>query len=649
MMDPDVAADVPMDPENLPDTSQLPSVEEARIYANSVSRIDSRKLKQSLLVAGLTLLLLIGLIVGLTVGLTTANENKAITGEGNVNTKPPSETSLREPSGSPVQEPMSRPPTPLPQPSSPPFNARREDIHKFLYDGGISKLGPLHSSGSAQNRAVGFLATDDELQMEVPDSVKSPGAFSFLQRYVVAVFYYETGLSLLSSAPTCDWNRNFTEENGNIITIGVTCNDEDQVDSLFVPTLALHGSLPNELGELTNLTNLVVSGNPYISGSIPDSIPKLTNLVELDISKNKLNGTIPSTIGNLTKLKYLALGDNALTGEIPSSLSNLQSLTLLNLEGNTLAGDFSVLETLVNLEFLYLENNQFAHTFDNTTLKQLANLVHLDLSNNKFGGSLALHFFEIENLEVLDVTNNKMTGKLPENIPKNGDLRFLFLSGNSFVGSVPTSLQNLTSLSHLDLTANNFTGAIPNLGSLQFMVYFFCANNAFEPGPIPEFLQNMTSSLVDLSLKGTQRNGPIPTWIGSLEKLVLLDLDHNDLSGPIPSEIGLLKELEFVLLNRNQLMGAIPEDLSELQLVNLTLLLLDNNTITGSTTLACDKDSDLVVSSDCEGKQPELNCSCCKKCCSDSDPACSDGKFLAQYDPVWEQSYHRRNYSDFSK
>ena len=46
----------------------------------------------------------------------------------------------------------------------------------------------------------------------------------------------------------------------------------------------------------------------------------------LNLSYNELTGSIPSEIGNLTNLTYLNLEDNQLTGSIPPEIGNLTKL-----------------------------------------------------------------------------------------------------------------------------------------------------------------------------------------------------------------------------------------------------------------------------------------------------------------------------------
>jgi len=150
----------------------------------------------------------------------------------------------------------------------------------------------------------------------------------------------------------------------------------------------LSGEIPPEIGNLTNLTNLLLNDN-QLTGSIPSEIGNLTNLTNLLLNDNQFTGSIPSAIGNLTSIYKLSLHDNQLTGEIPDEIGNLTNLWLLNLSDNRLTGSIpSEIGSLTGLTYLILKNNHLSGLIP----PEIANLTYLDilyLNDNQLSGSIS--------------------------------------------------------------------------------------------------------------------------------------------------------------------------------------------------------------------------------------------------------------------
>src|SRR5699024_3085146 len=80
-----------------------------------------------------------------------------------------------------------------------------------------------------------------------------------------------------------------------------------------------HGTIPSEIGNLSNLIVLEISNAPNIVGPIPPEIGNLFNLKGLYLSGDDFRGeTIPESFCNLTSLKHIHMEGVGLVGEMPA-------------------------------------------------------------------------------------------------------------------------------------------------------------------------------------------------------------------------------------------------------------------------------------------------------------------------------------------
>uniref|UniRef100_A0A6N2LPX3 non-specific serine/threonine protein kinase n=1 Tax=Salix viminalis TaxID=40686 RepID=A0A6N2LPX3_SALVM len=86
-------------------------------------------------------------------------------------------------------------------------------------------------------------------------------------------------------------------------------------------------------------------------------------------------------------------------------------------------------------------------------------------------------------------------------------------------------------------------------------------------------------SLIGLNLLNNSLYGSIPSHIGILSNLTILDLSFNNISGFIPSEISSLKSLGFFSLAVNHISGSIPKEIGMLS--SLSQLFLHENYLGG--------------------------------------------------------------------
>ena len=355
---------------------------------------------------------------------------------------------------------------------------------------------------------------------------------------------------------------------------GVTTDAWGRVCALNLQGNGLSGQIPEELGNLTNLTNLYLSEN-QLSGEIPAELGNMANLGWLYIGENRLTGEIPPELGNIAGLVILSLDRNLLSGDIPAGLGNLTNLTELHLSWNQLSGEIpGELGSLTNLTRLYLSFNQLTGAIPEE-LGNLTNLATLSLEANRLSGAIPAGLGSMTNLTRLYLINNQLSGAIPEELGSLSNLQTLDISGNRLTGPIPAGLGNLTNLTELHLHVNQLSGEMPaELGNLANLTELDFSDNPIS-GEIPAELGNLTN-LRSLRFKGNQLSGDIPVELGNLTSLEALFLSHNRLSGEIPEE---LTNLLGLFLEHNQLSGEIPEELGNL--TNLIGLFLEHNQLSG--------------------------------------------------------------------
>jgi hypothetical protein len=180
-----------------------------------------------------------------------------------------------------------------------------------------------------------------------------------------------------------------------------------------------------------------------------------------------------------------------------------------------------------------------------------------------------------------------------------------------------------------------------------------------------------TSRLLDLVLGDNRFSGSLSNQLfGSLEQLLYLDVSLNDMTGSIPSEIGLLYNLEYLYLESNTFRGTIPSQMQSLtRLIDLWLadnalsgnvtaelatlvtgtLKVSANNLTGSLDLGfCDQTAVLTkIEADCGGANPEVECSCCTKCCDSSSGDCTVNKeAVCSVETSWYNTPNGHKYYD---
>ena len=122
-------------------------------------------------------------------------------------------------------------------------------------------------------------------------------------------------------------------------------------------------------------------------------------------------------------------------------------------------------------------------------------------------------------------------------------------------------------------------GSIPSeIGNLIDLRILDIDDNSFS-GSIPEEIRNL-KNLIILELDDNFLVGKIPAFIGELTNLIEIDFDGNALTGKLPDSIGNLVKLIMLELDQNKFTGPIPDSFGNLS--NLLVLELFENELTGS-------------------------------------------------------------------
>ncbi|KAI6689611.1 hypothetical protein NL676_026439 [Syzygium grande] len=150
-----------------------------------------------------------------------------------------------------------------------------------------------------------------------------------------------------------------------------------KITRLDMQGTSMEGPIPSSLSLLTNLIELRISDlkgpssnfpdlqgmkmmktlilrNCLLTGSIPDYIGDWTNLTTLDLSVNRLTGQVPNTMG--ATLDYMFLTNNSLTGAVPSWVTNSKHYLDLSYNNFNSSSPISCQQSQVNLVSSYSSN-----------------------------------------------------------------------------------------------------------------------------------------------------------------------------------------------------------------------------------------------------------------------------------------------------
>lgn len=278
-------------------------VKEEDFEAHLEGQTDSQH-RRKMWIAILCLVVLIAIIVGAVVGTNSASSQGGQLSSQSVS-----------------QEVLSQAPSEAPtQPTGSPTESAAPSVHtpfQIIADElSLTGDGRPTDETTAVYKAIAFLAE------EYTNSGELLPLTRLSQRYAVANVYFALGgphwsnrLGFLSSQHECQWR----DIEGTLIK-GVICDEsESDVDYISLSSNNLTGTIPEQIGLLTNMQNLDMSYN-VIGGTIPDGLANAKRMQRLTLNSNRLTGTVPAFASKYgwKNLTFLSIEQNFLTGNISS-------------------------------------------------------------------------------------------------------------------------------------------------------------------------------------------------------------------------------------------------------------------------------------------------------------------------------------------
>jgi Leucine-rich repeat (LRR) protein len=381
--------------------------------------------------------------------------------------------------------------------------------------------------------------------------------------------------------------------------IGVT---SERVTAVTLPTNNLTGTLPAEIGNLTNLGVLNLHQN-NIGGTIPAEVYSLTDLTELSLGSNQFTGSISPLVGDLVNLQILRFENLPMTGSVPAEVFNLTGLETLGLSGRLNGPVPASIGAITGLTEFSCDNCGI--TALPSQINTLTNLTTLSLPDNEL---TTLPVISALPLSSFDVSENWLTFESIEPIIATPGL--VYAPQDSVGTKINITIQTETPYSitsSVGGSANQYqwkknTVPIPAVTAANYTItspsfedegsYIAEVTNPLVPGltlvtrPVNlkvSSLKRDSLSLVQVyekthgdswTNKAGWITGNLSTWAGvtiSSNRVTAIDLSNNNLDGKVPAGISDMLSLTNINMAANKL-TSLPSltSLTQLTTVNVS-------------------------------------------------------------------------------
>ena len=382
--------------------------------------------------------------------------------------------------------------------------------------------------------------------------------------------------------------------------------------------VAKEWTLPAEIGDLTELTDLRISSNK-LTGDLPETLYDLEKLEVLYFQNDNLTGALSSKIGQLTELTQLYVDRNAnMTGSIPPEIGNLKKLARINISQTGIGGPipaelgqcFALLQfmafktdlsgtlpdiwDLPDLQTVMLYGNPGLTGELPASLGKLKPSVSgstvtapsLQLHECNFTGSIPASFAGLhEKTKQVFLDKNKMSGVIPRAVsahPNFSNWRISPQQEGYGLTLAPEPSRQLDSLALVavynasdgpnwakntwDLTKPMSTWPAVTLTDGRVTALKLTTSGVItKEWTLPDEISDLTE-LTDLRISSNKLTGDLPETLYDLEKLENLYFQNDNLTGIISPKIGQLTELTQLYVDRNaKMIGSIPKEIGNLK------------------------------------------------------------------------------------
>ncbi|KAK3152568.1 hypothetical protein QOZ80_2BG0160810 [Eleusine coracana subsp. coracana] len=297
------------------------------------------------------------------------------------------------------------------------------------------------------------------------------------------------------------------------------------------------------------------------------------HIISLQLMRQNLSGVLPDEVVNLTYLRHLDLSRNFIQGPIPASWANLPVLNM-SLQGNRISGTLP------------------------RELGRIPMLKSIQLEGNLIEGPIPPELGNIISLERFFISANNITGELPSTFSKLTNMTDFRIDGNNISGKIPSFIKNWQRVNRIDMQGTLMRGPIPPEISLLKNLTELRVTDLSGPGMKFPPLQNALH-LTEVVLRNCSIYGEIPSYLGEMQYLKVLDLSFNKLTGQIPASFGgmLALALQYLYLTDNMLTGDLPAWMLKNKASNKANMDISYNNFTGNPPIECQQANVNMVSS----------------------------------------------------